>query len=110
MALKKTIYAQDLLLSLASTLPRNLIIEGTEENISFVLRLNKTQLRSLCDEAKKKDEHKPLYLRLFTNSTNSPCSFEEIAWDKVKKIEFSADDEHTPDEHQYISVILITKS
>jgi len=103
------IYAHDILLSLANKLPRNLLIEDNELEISFLLRLDKTQLKKLRLVAQQKDNHKPLFLSFYSNKGTTPptpCYIDKIEWSKVKEIDFIGCDE-TPDEHQDIEVILM---
>ena len=117
---KNNVYAQDILISLASTLPRNLLIEGTEDNFSFLLKLSKEQLETLAELSKPEriNPDIPLRLKFFTAQAGSASypthvsSLEKVRWELVKRIDLRADSpiedcDETP--NQYIYVVLTIK-
>lgn len=117
-AIKDPMYAQDIMLSLINQMPHNLIIRESEFEVLF--RLGEGGLEKLCEEAKKKDPHRPMYLDLFTKLENSKeCAhnfkYDTFNWDKVVKVDISGNscdawDNRLKDSFQYIAITFITKA
>lgn len=91
-----TSYATDSLVSLASKLPHNLVINQINEQlgaftISFLFRLRDNQLETLRKKASQKNEYEPIEIKFYSTTTSSAAysdfwDFSNIDWNKIPEI------------------------
>ncbi len=117
-----TARATDLLISLASKLPENLVVDTVNEkgnfSLSCLLRMTDEQLFTLKEEANKKKETVLLdFATIESGSTSCPDelrNFSDFDWNKVGEIRISGDTcPYLPNIYSqpidYISVIFVIK-